>query len=84
SFKPKFRRVGIYQKFLEKIMQRAKQEKVGLIAGTSFGLDVTRIYLTALHASRDAEPFIRISLGTETLWELEQLKRVFLHVMEHF
>lgn len=84
SFKPKFRRVGIYQKFLEKIMQRAKQEKVGLIAGTSFGLDVTRIYLTALHASRDAEPFIRVSVGTETLWELEQLKRVFLHVIKHF
>jgi hypothetical protein len=52
--------------------------KVDLNAGTSFGFDVTRIYLTARHANEDARPFIRISPGTETEEGIERVKEVLL------
>jgi len=64
NFKPQFRSVRYYQKFISQVMKKAKSNKIFLNAGTSFGLPITRIYLTALRTHTE-EPFIRISSGTE-------------------
>lgn len=71
-FKEKFRTGKAYQRFVSGIMRRARHANVPLAGGTSFGLSSTRAYLTALHA-KTVEPFVRISAGTETRLEIEQI-----------
>lgn len=68
--------VHAYQKFISNSIKIARNEGVGLIAGTSFGFSTTRVYLTALRASITT-PFLRISAGTEQLWEIERLSEIF-------
>lgn len=70
-------RVAVYKKFIASIMKKAEKQKVNLIAGTSFGLNTTRVYLTSLWTDF-GRPFVRISVGTENLWEIEKILRVFL------
>ncbi len=53
----------------------AATREVQLLAGSSFGFDTTRIYLTAATAER-GEPFIRIAAGTEHRLALEALAEV--------
>ncbi len=81
-FRPEHRQTSTYVSFLNTILARAKKQQIDLVAGTSFGFDVTRIYLTASNAQGTAEPFVRISVGTECAWELERLKEVFIEVMK--
>jgi cystathionine beta-lyase/cystathionine gamma-synthase len=50
----------------------AARRGISLFAGSSFGFDTTRIYLTAAHAERGT-PFVRIAAGTEHCLELERL-----------
>ncbi|TAK04269.1 hypothetical protein EPO34_03960 [Patescibacteria group bacterium] len=69
--------VKLARRFLSRAIAGAKQEGLDLTAGTSFGFDVTRVYLTALHAVEGTPPFLRISAGTETRQEIEALARVF-------
>ncbi len=82
-FNLQFRRgnsVRVYKKFIAKVMKEASKQKVNLIAGTSFGLNTTRVYLTSLWTNF-GRPFVRISVGTENLWEMEKILRVFLSVI---
>lgn len=62
-------------KILGKILSQAGNEKINLIGGTSFGFDTTRVYLTATH-TQFAESFIRISAGTENLFQMEKIGRI--------
>lgn len=80
-FKPNHARVSAYESFIAAVMREAKNAGVDLNAGTSFGFDATRIYLTARHAERDAIPFVRVSAGTESQWELERLRAIFTKAM---
>ena len=64
AFKTNKQSVRILHKTVEYIMKQAKEEKIPLIAGTSFGLTTTRIYQTATN-SKMTTPFLRISPGTE-------------------
>lgn len=82
-FKDKYRSTKHYQRFLKKIITEAKKQHVQIVAGTSFGFNNTRIYLTSLR-SDFGEPFIRVSLGTENRLELEKIKDVFLKVLDKF
>ena len=41
----------------------ARDRQAGLLAGSSFGFDVTRIYLTSARA--EDEPFVRVAAGAE-------------------
>jgi cystathionine beta-lyase/cystathionine gamma-synthase len=66
QLKPQFQSTTYYNRILVKISNQAKKEKITIVSGTSFGFPITRIYLTATYAQK-AEPFIRISPGTETL-----------------
>ena len=83
-FKPDHSRVPVYEKFLAALMREARKSGIDLNAGTSFGFDTTRAYLTAKKAEEDAKPFVRISVGTESEWEMERLTEVFEKVIEKF
>lgn len=48
---------------VEDAIAEARARAVPLLAGSSFGFDVTRIYVTA--ARSEEEPFVRVSSGTE-------------------
>lgn len=62
--------------FLKTVVMTAKKRKVNIIAGTTFGIPVTRVYLTSLW-TKYGEPFIRIAVGTETFKEIAGLREVF-------
>lgn len=81
DFKNKYQKVSFYKKFIEVVLRKAKKMKVNLIGGTSFGLNTTRIYLTATR-THYGEPFVRVSLGTENLIEIKKLKQVFIAAIE--
>ncbi len=83
ALKPTYRWTIVYEHFLKALIAEARKAGIPLNAGSSFGLHTTRVYLTALHAKKgDAEPFLRISLGTESKAELEALAQVFIHVID--
>ena len=71
-----------YQKFVSLVIDKARRAGVDLVSGTSFGFDVTRIYLTALRATNVTRPFVRISAGTETSDEMEAIARVLITTIE--
>jgi cystathionine beta-lyase/cystathionine gamma-synthase len=57
---------------VEQAVAEAAERRVGLLGGSSFGFDTTRIYLTA-EGAEYGEPFIRIAAGTEHRLEVERL-----------
>lgn len=79
SFREK--KIHLYQKFLKLTIEEARKNNINLVAGTSFGLPTTRIYLTSTR-SECGEPFVRISVGTENLLQVNILKEVFRKVMD--
>jgi cystathionine beta-lyase/cystathionine gamma-synthase len=66
------RRLERQRRLVEAAVGEAARRGVRLVAGSSFGFDTTRIYLTAAHAECGT-PFIRIAAGTEHRLELEPL-----------
>jgi cystathionine beta-lyase/cystathionine gamma-synthase len=59
----------------------AARRGVRLLAGSSFGFDTTRIYLTAARAEYGI-PFVRIAAGTEHRLELDALTDVLATAIE--
>ena len=57
----------------ERSIGEAAQRGAGLVAGTSFGFDTTRVYAV----SGTSGPFLRIAAGTETVAELPALADAF-------
>lgn len=78
-FKKRYRTIPRYKRFVAACMAQAKRTGVRLISGTSFGLDTTRVYLTAVR-SHTGTPFIRIAAGTETKMTIESITAMFLTV----
>jgi hypothetical protein len=66
--------------FLNQAINEAKKQTVPLVAGTSFGFDTTRIYLTA-STSRYGEPFLRLAAGTEDADLLANIARIFENLL---
>lgn len=83
SFKKPYQKISIYQRFVQEVMKNAKKKKVSINGGTSFGFNTTRIYLTARNTDYGM-PFIRVSLGTENIIELEEVKDVFTKTLQSF
>lgn len=81
KFRKQYRKVATYQRFAEHVITEAKRKNINITAGTSFGLNGTRVYVTAL-SDEYGVPFFRVALGTETMMELEILKEVFTHALE--
>lgn len=82
AFKPAYRRPLFYKAWINAAVDEARKAGAELVAGTSFGFDVTRVYLTALHADKHTVPFVRVSVGTETGAQLEKLRDAFQRACE--
>lgn len=82
-FKKKYATIPSYRRFINRTLVTAKRHKVNLISGTSFGLDTTRIYLTAVR-SRPNTPFVRVAVGTENMQTLESMCDVFIETLKRF
>lgn len=76
KFKEGRQSVSVYQHFIKRVIDFARQSGVSVVAGTSFGFSTTRVYLTALRATA-THPFVRISPGAETAGEIQRLLEVF-------
>lgn len=68
------------QRLINKIIRGAKKEKVQLVAGTSFGMPNTRIYLTAKQ-TEFAQMFLRISVGTEEDDVIQKLGKLIASIL---
>jgi len=79
-FKKQYQNINFYKRFVSKVLREAKKINVQIVSGTSFGMDTTRIYLTAIRAT-ETTPFVRLSIGTETLYEIEKIISILTNVM---
>lgn len=77
SYKPGTGSVTRYRRIIHQALILARRSGINITEGTSFGLDTTRIYPTAIR-SRITSPFLRISPGTETAFETEKIQRILL------
>jgi cystathionine beta-lyase/cystathionine gamma-synthase len=59
----------------------ARRRGVPLVGGSSFGFDVTRVYLTAARAAC-GEPFVRIAAGTEHRLRADAVADVLAEALE--
>lgn len=76
-----YRLLDAYQRFLSLAVEEARNARVELNIGSSFGFDTTRLYLTTPFATQYTQPFLRISAGTECLRELERLGDALVRAM---
>src|SRR5205823_966560 len=63
------------RRFAARLLAEARRRSVPLVAGASFGFDVTRVYVTAADASAGT-PFVRVAAGTEHRLAVERMKEV--------
>lgn len=77
AFKPQYQSIAVYKRFVKLAIAAAKKQHSTLVGGTSFGLDTTRIYLTAVRASTTT-PFIRIAPGIESKKELDMIAQALI------
>lgn len=75
AFSHKKSSVKHYKGFIKKIIRNAQRQHIPLVAGTSFGMNVSRVYLTSLRSDYGT-PFIRIAVGTETWDEIVKLTQL--------
>ncbi len=73
--------VRLSKQFIDLAIKEARGSGIDLTAGTSFGLNTTRVYLTALYGTKVTSPFLRLSIGTESPADLEKLIEVFKRVI---
>lgn len=83
QFTKRLANIRAYKRFVDLSLTNAKKENVDLVSGTSFGLNTTRIYLTAVR-SKPTMPFIRIAAGTEHTSAMQTLSTVFLQTLAEF
>ncbi len=69
--------ISMYKKTIDLVVKNAAKNGVNISGGTSFGFNSSRVYLTALRIG-NTEPFVRISVGTETQLQIIKLKEVFI------
>lgn len=75
AFKPEYQSIALYKRFVALTLALARKKGAPLVGGTSFGLDTTRIYLTAIRTSTTT-PFIRVAVGANCTEELPLLAEV--------
>ncbi len=81
GFRENRRNIRCYTKFVTSAITAARRLNVNLTSGTSFGLNTTRVYLTATR-SKPYTPFVRIAVGTEHESDMQQVCQAFLHTIE--
>lgn len=82
-FKKKYQTVSGYQRFIKLILHEAKKRNIQIVSGTSFGMNTSRVYLTALRSGRE-KPFIRFSVGTETMNEMISIHEVVVAALHSY
>ncbi|MCB9467429.1 MAG: pyridoxal-phosphate dependent enzyme [Candidatus Obscuribacterales bacterium] len=75
SLCPQFQSVWHYQEFENKVHELACQADLPVAFSTSFGFDITRLYVTAPSTAFEP-PFLRLSTGTETGAQIEKLAAI--------
>lgn len=70
-----FRTIDCYREFEKKVLDLSKSRNHPVAFSTSFGFDIARLYVTA-PATRFEDPFLRISVGTETQIQIECLVEI--------
>lgn len=80
KFKKKYATIPQFKRFVHMSLSIAKRRRANLVSGTSFGLNSTRIYLTAVR-SKPNTPFVRIAVGVE---DPLPLREVFIETLEQF
>lgn len=75
NLRPQFRSIEKYRQFEELVLKLAAERSLPITLGTSFGFDVTRLYVTA-PATVFEPPFLRVSLGTETASQIDALAEI--------
>lgn len=78
-----YQKIRTYRRFVNIVMDEAKKQKVDITSGTSFGLERTRIYVTASNTDY-GKPFLRVAVGTENRLQIEKLMNVFKVSMDRF
>jgi cystathionine beta-lyase/cystathionine gamma-synthase len=66
-----------YRPFINRVMHEARNRRIPVLAGASFGFDVSRIYFVESLIPTH-KPFIRIAPGVESLGEVELLAEVIV------
>jgi cystathionine beta-lyase/cystathionine gamma-synthase len=74
AFAPGYDSPDVHRRFVDLALDESRRRHVPLIAGASFGLDVTRIY-PIVPTTRSGRPFVRISPGIEHAAQIEELAR---------
>jgi hypothetical protein len=74
-------RLGRERRLVGEAVAEAARRGIALHAGSSFGFDTTRIYLTAARADAGT-PFVRVAAGTEHRLELDALTDVLATAIE--
>jgi cysteine synthase/cystathionine beta-lyase/cystathionine gamma-synthase len=77
KFRKAFRSIAFYKQFEQKVLELCKERSHPIVFGTSFGFDITRLYVTA-PSTRFEDPFLRVSIGTETKAEIQTLVDIML------
>jgi hypothetical protein len=80
-FAPEADCVETHRRFVRAVIDEARARGVAVVAGASFGFDITRIYRTS-DDDDHAEPFVRIAAGTEHRLALERLSGVLKSAVE--
>ncbi|MDP1722574.1 MAG: PLP-dependent transferase [Candidatus Gottesmanbacteria bacterium] len=73
--------INAARSFIRRAIKDAQRRNVPLVAGTSFGFDTTRLYLTASNTDY-GEPFLRIAVGTEDVEQLDSVVALIEDMME--
>ncbi|MBP9719093.1 MAG: PLP-dependent transferase [Candidatus Levybacteria bacterium] len=80
-WKTKYDTIRSYKRFVENVLKEAKKHQIQIVEGTSFGMNTSRIYLTARN-TKYGKPFVRFSVGTENSVEIEKIKTVLIEAIK--
>ena len=80
AFTPRYERRRWHELLLAAVIREARAGRLPLLAGSSFGFDTTRVYVTAANADL-GRPFVRVAAGTEHRLQTEELADVFVRAL---
>lgn len=83
AFTKKTQTIHAYKRFVAHVLRTAKSKHINIISGTSFGLNTTRVYVTAVRSTPHT-PFVRISAGTEHRGAIESIADIFVQSILRF
>lgn len=74
-----FRSIAKYKQFEKTVLSVCAERKHSVALSTSFGFDVSRLYVTAPNTKFE-DPFLRLAMGTETFSEMATFLEIIAEV----